>query len=73
MPESKKAWMEVQVNYACDTGDGGFLFYEATVYDQLGVPSYDHKCSNPDDREIYRFSVKYPRTDFVDVSNQIQF
>lgn len=73
MSEQRKAWIEVQVNYLCDSGDGGFLFYEETVYDQLGEPAYNHKCSNPDDREVYRFLVKYPRTEYVDIGNQLQF
>lgn len=67
MAEKPTAFVEVNVVYECDTGDGGILMYSETVFDEQGVPSYNHTCTNPDDREVYRFDVKYPYTKMVPV------
>lgn len=70
MTEVQTAQVEVDISYACDREDGGFMVYSATVVDQQGGVAYDHTCSNPDDHEIYRFLVKYPYRKFVNVNIQ---
>jgi hypothetical protein len=67
LPEESKAWVEVQFNYPCDTGDGGTLMWTDTVFDEQGNAAYNHACTNPEDRQVYRFTVKYPRTEYVAV------
>ena len=71
MPESKTAWVEREVRYFCDREDGGEMLYDTTVFDQQGVPAYDHHCTNPDDHEVYRFTIQYPHIELVNISQII--
>lgn len=69
MAEKQNAFVEVNVIYECDSGDGGVLMVdENPKIDNQGGTVFLHRCSNPKDKQAYLLKTKYPRTVMVAVN-----
>lgn len=69
MAEKLSYYVAIDINYECDSGDGGHLhFFDAPSKDNQNEDVFTHYCDNPKDATIYTLKQKYPRQEWQAVN-----